>query len=133
MTTSSSDDHRDAHLVSLRLALGSIVAPKRPTYARTTSACSTPGTATPAPHAHHRVPSPSSSTLPSPSSTPGTPVLPLPSISTTAHPAVAPLPSPSPPTSVAAGAVNAVRARVGLVGTLQSKSAFDALVHGAWL
>ncbi|KAH9837907.1 uncharacterized protein C8Q71DRAFT_723165 [Rhodofomes roseus] len=133
-TKMTADEHRDAHLLSLRLALGSIVAPKRPAYARSLSstASGTSGTATPASspshshsHPHHPHPPtrrPASSLSSSPSSSapasPDLPALPLPVPVSVAEP----VPVPAPAEAAKAGGAANLKTRVGLVGTLQSKT-----------
>ncbi|OSD03801.1 hypothetical protein PYCCODRAFT_200671 [Trametes coccinea BRFM310] len=145
------DHHRD--VLSLRLALGSILSPKRPHPAHSAAAS---GTASPALHCPHTgipLPPPSVSASSSHGSIAGT-------HSTTTAPSATTSPSPlshahtiqdthpEAPDAVAAptprsatglpasgGASGSATpgGRTNFVGALQSKSAWDALIHGSWV
>ncbi|KAI0655646.1 hypothetical protein C8Q70DRAFT_936078 [Cubamyces menziesii] len=151
------DHHRD--VLSLRLALGSILSPKRPHPAQSSA---TSGTASPALHCPHSAiplgPSVSSSSAhgsihsansgsPAPH-TPHTPQPALPSVeSATAvhalddtHPRVPDAVSThghghahSLPASGGVSGSATPGGRANFIGTLQSKSAWDALIHGSWV
>ncbi|KAI0641016.1 hypothetical protein C8Q79DRAFT_993938 [Trametes meyenii] len=152
------DDHNDHHrdVLSLRLALGSILAPKRPHPAQSSA---TSGTASPALHYPHTViplaTSASSSSshgsihnAPSASSAHHPhhrvqPALPTTEASAAhgldeAHPHVpdalsAHTPNPSLPPSGGVSGSATPGGRANFIGTLQSKSAWDALIHGSWV
>ncbi|KAI0776667.1 hypothetical protein BD413DRAFT_226375 [Trametes elegans] len=135
------DHHRD--VLSLRLALGSILSPKRTTP---TQSSATSGTASPALHCPHAAipitPSASSSSShrsihsshttphvphshPHPAVEGSHPQLPDAAVST---PAVAP--------AAASGGVSGSATpggRTNIIGTLQSKNRWDVLVHGSWV
>jgi hypothetical protein len=96
------DSHHDPHLHGLRLALGSILAPKRPSPPSHTGSYSASGTASPFQHWHH----PASATSPGAGhDTPPVPPPPLPTPVNQGHPhhqspyhhhAHQPTPSPHP-------------------------------------
>ncbi|KAI0351271.1 hypothetical protein OH77DRAFT_967139 [Trametes cingulata] len=151
------DQHRD--VLSLRLALGSILSPKRPHPAQSSA---TSGTASPALHCpHSAIPLAASHSA---SSTHGSHAHAHGSMSATptphAHrqPALPSLESttavhaldeahPRAPDAVSAGTGTGTGTpvaggvsgsatpggRANFIGTLQSKSAWDALIHGSWV
>ncbi|PCH42971.1 hypothetical protein WOLCODRAFT_138139 [Wolfiporia cocos MD-104 SS10] len=120
------DDHRDAHLLSLRLALGSIMAPKRTSYTR--SPADSSGTATPAPP--HASPSSSPASFSPTHLQNNIHAHGLSGSTTTAPTSQLFTEPPVVPPAVASTAAPVPRAN--FIGTLQSKSAWDALIHGAW-
>ncbi|KAI8992812.1 hypothetical protein BD414DRAFT_286218 [Trametes punicea] len=147
------DHHRD--VLSLRLALGSILSPKRSLSAQSSA---NSGTASPALHCpHSAIPLASSGSHgsmahPSPSATPvphghaQPQVLPaMPAVESTAahaldasHPQVpdavsTPQPTASLPASGGVSGSATPGGRANFIGTLQSKSAWDALIHGSWV
>ncbi|KAH9856203.1 hypothetical protein C2E23DRAFT_810523 [Lenzites betulinus] len=147
------DDHRDeAHVHSLRLALGSILSPKRPHPARSST---TSGTASPAVHCPHTaIPlATSSSTSSSHGSIHSAPTAhpvphahrqpALPAIeSAAAHglddahpraPDALNVPAARTPPSGSVSGSSTPGGRANFIGTLQSKSAWDALIHGSWV
>ncbi|KAI0944320.1 hypothetical protein AcW1_002060 [Taiwanofungus camphoratus] len=138
------DDHRDAHLASLRVALGLIMSPKRPQYSRTST--QTSGTASPALHCPNTaVPLAATTSSSSDHSThPGTfPRACVPHSHLEPSPATIPmaragaasplheLDSPLPASSQVPAASS--QAHADFLGTLQSKRAWDALIHGSWV
>ncbi|KAI0334229.1 hypothetical protein GY45DRAFT_1243207, partial [Cubamyces sp. BRFM 1775] len=149
------DHHRD--VLSLRLALGSILSPKRPHPAQSSA---TSGTASPALHCPHSAiplaPSVSSSSShgsihSAASVTPTSahahaqqPALPSVESATAVH--ALDNTHPRVPDAVsthghghglpASGGVSGSATpggRANFIGTLQSKSAWDALIHGSWV
>ncbi|OSX56640.1 hypothetical protein POSPLADRAFT_1062468 [Postia placenta MAD-698-R-SB12] len=116
--------------MSLRLALGSIVAPKRPTRAMSNS-----GTASPVfPYGTPVTPLPTPATPASQSSS-SSPDRHEQSPTSHSHSplAFATTAEPDLPPAVTIVSDSARTSRAKLIGTLQSKSAFDALVHGSWV
>ncbi|KAL4246722.1 hypothetical protein ABKN59_008440 [Abortiporus biennis] len=157
--TNHSDEHHDAHVMSLRLALGSILSPKRPCSSRSSTATS--GTASPLPtwSPSNISTVPSSSSVDYHSSTPShrAPRSSHHSRSQMDLTAPIPLPQSPPPASVTPTSVvnrkkgtgvpvsssipnaegetpsTSSRSRADFIGTLQSKSAWDALIHGSFV
>ncbi|KAH9942842.1 hypothetical protein B0H21DRAFT_749663 [Amylocystis lapponica] len=141
---SNHDDHRDVHIISLRLALGSIVSPVKappihpvidehirnckpfPPYSTATPTRSPPEVNTGV-HAH--APSHRSSRAPtaypqteapnseaqSPTSSAGSPG------------------SARPPNASGTSTGNVTSTRTDFIGTLRSKSAWDAMIHGSFV
>ncbi|RPD76856.1 hypothetical protein L226DRAFT_532870 [Lentinus tigrinus ALCF2SS1-7] len=151
------DDHRgndEAHVLSLRLALGSILSPKRPQYTRSST---NSGTASPATHCpHSSIPlspahsnssaHPSTLAPPPPHSAPPQlhgqhphhqPAMPHTGMSHAldeTHPHM-PDAVAAPVSTVASTPGNMTpNARAHFVETLQNKSkSWDALIHGSWV
>ncbi|KAI0826501.1 hypothetical protein BC628DRAFT_236229 [Trametes gibbosa] len=146
------DHHRDeAHVHNLRLALGSILSPKRPLPARSST---TSGAASPAVHCPHTaIPLAASA---SSSSSHGS-IYPAPTVHSAPHahrqttlpvmestvvhslddahpraPDALNVPSATPVSGSVSGS-STPGGRANFIGTLQSKSAWDALIHGSWV
>ncbi|KAI0031453.1 hypothetical protein K488DRAFT_86786 [Vararia minispora EC-137] len=127
----------DPHLHGLRLALGSILAPKRPAMSRTASGSSSPAHH----HPHSGTGTPSGSDGTPPPHSPATPhhthLHPPPGAVHTHSPLIHAMgdgsvtPSP-PPTPDALGPHATPAQRAEFLKTLQGKSAWDALIHGSW-
>ncbi|KAI0371005.1 hypothetical protein BV20DRAFT_943199, partial [Pilatotrama ljubarskyi] len=143
------DQHRD--VLSLRLALGSILSPKRPHPAQSSA---TSGTASPALHcphsamplatssssssSHGSLSAPSATPVPHAHRQPAMPSIESPAVHALdeAHPRAPDAMSvPSTGTPVSGGASGSATpgGRANFIGTLQSKSAWDALIHGSWV
>ncbi|CAL1697737.1 unnamed protein product [Somion occarium] len=149
----SHDEHREAHVRSLRLALGSILSPKRVSSTRSsattsgtasplhpsvfsTPSLSTSSEAPPTPHDRHnhrpsRAPisrAQTESNLPVLSK----PQMPSPLGSGDSSPEC---PSSSLPvsSSIPGGEIENSSSRADFIGTLQSKKAWDALIHGSFV
>ncbi|KAI0084314.1 hypothetical protein BDY19DRAFT_542643 [Irpex rosettiformis] len=152
----SQDDPHEAHVHHLRLILGSILSPKRAPYARPTSSASPSGTASPALHHYQhdschkseagdhsppaRAPlfrsntdsaiqghSPHSSQHALPESV-------MNPHSAYGHPIPPPVASAPDLHNVSVDTTNVSRqARSDFIGTIQSKGAWEALIHGSFV
>ncbi|GBE86987.1 hypothetical protein SCP_1002330 [Sparassis crispa] len=133
--SASSNPERDEHVRTLRQALYSIIAPKRPYYHRSSSSASGTVSPTPTPVSgahtdhpatpHHQQYHPSNAGSPVPNAHADTPPL--------QHSPLAPAPPVSPGTVAVPIPHDAPHTRPDFIGTLQSKSAWDALIHGSWV
>ncbi|KAI0759645.1 hypothetical protein BC629DRAFT_1597695 [Irpex lacteus] len=146
------EDPHEAHVHHLRLVLGSILAPKRAPHARPASSSSTSGTASPALHHYHHDSHHKSTTgehsLPTRAPlirsntdghSPPTPPHTLPDsvmVPHAAHGHAVPPPAASAPDLHNAGAdtpPGSRQSKADFIGTLQSKRAWDALIHGSFV